>query len=151
MVYPKIYEFPAAVRGYHHYKKFWNPEPQQVLNCYHEKNNAYDRYAIMTCEIGKDEIPVSHLPMEISRVTKFFIDRGAAATAELTSEYYRRSPLIPGGLEIPCKITTKISGTVINLLIMENTFNSYKSFTLSQNMRRFWVHTCKWKLQKALT
>ena len=62
MAYAKIYEFPAAVRGYHHYKKFWNPEPQQVLNCYHEKNNAYDRYAVMTCEIGKDEILVGHLP-----------------------------------------------------------------------------------------
>ena len=34
--------------------------------------------------------------MEISRVTKFFIDRGATVTAELTSGYYRRSPLIQG-------------------------------------------------------
>ena len=65
----------------------------------------------MTCEIGKDEIPVGHLPMEISRVTKFFIDRGATVTAELTREYYRRSPLIQGGLEIPCKMTAKISGS----------------------------------------
>ena len=128
MAYAKIYEFPAAVRGYHHYKKFWNPEPQQVLNCYHEKNNAYDRYVIMTCEIGKDEIPVGHLPMEISRVTKFFIDRGATVTAELTSEYYRRSPLIQGGLEIPCKITAKISGTVINLLFMEKYIQLLQEF-----------------------
>ena len=128
MAYAKIYEFPAAVRGYHHYKKFWNPEPQQVLNCYHEKNNAYDRYAIMTCEIGKDEIPVGHLPMEISRETKFFIDRGGTVTAELTSEYCRRSPLIQGGLEIPCKITAKISGTVINLLIMEKYIQLVQEF-----------------------
>ena len=128
MAYAKIYEFPAAVRGYHHYKKFWNLEPQQVLNCYHEKNNTYDRYAIMTCEIGKDEIPVGHLPMEISRVTKFFIDRGATVTAELTRKYYRRSPLIQGGIEIPCKITNKISGTVINLLIMEKYIQLVQEF-----------------------
>ena len=116
----KVFEFTAAVRNYyHHYRKFWKPEYQQVLNCYHEKNNAFDRFAIMVCEIGNDEKPVGHLPMEISRATKFFIDRGATLTAELTSDHYRRSPLIQGGMEIPCKITTKISGTVINLLLMD--------------------------------
>ena len=82
----------------------------------------------MTCEIGKDKIPVGHLPMEISRVTKFFIDRGATVAAELTSEYYRRSPLIQGGLEIPCKITAKISGTAINLLIMEKYIQFVQEF-----------------------
>ena len=70
------------------------------------------------CEI-ENETPVGHLPMEISRTTKFLIDRGATVTAELTSDHYRRSPLIQGGLEIPCKVTAKISGTVTNLLIME--------------------------------
>ena len=53
------------------------------------------------CEIG-NETPVGHLPMEISRTTKFLIDRGATVTAELTSDHYRRSPLIQGGIEIPC-------------------------------------------------
>ena len=119
MAYVKIFEFTAAVRGYHYYKKCWKPEPQQVLNCYHEKNNAFDRFAIMVCGIGKDETPVGHLPMEISRVTKFFIDRGGSITGELTSDHYIRSPFIQGGIEIPCKVTANISGTVINLLIME--------------------------------
>ena len=80
------------------------------------------------CEIGKDEILVGHLPMEISKVTKFFIDRGATVTAELTSKYYRRSPIIQGGLEIPCKITAEISGTVINLLIMEKYIQLVQEF-----------------------
>ena len=53
------------------------------------------------CEIG-NETPVGHLSMEISRTTKFLIDRGATVTAELTSDHYRRSPLIQGGIEIPC-------------------------------------------------
>ena len=57
-------------------KNFGNPS--QVLNCYHEKNNAFDRFAIMVCKIGKDETAVGHLPMEILRVTKFFIDRGGS-------------------------------------------------------------------------
>ena len=46
--------------------------------------------------------------MEISRATKF-----------VTSDHYRRSPLIQGGIEIPCKVTAKISRTVINLMITE--------------------------------
>ena len=120
MEYVKNFEFIATIRGYHYYKKFWKPESHQVLNCYHEKNNAFYRFAIMVCEIGKDETAVGHLPMEISRVTKFFIDRGGITIiAELTSDHYRRSPLIQGGIEIPSKVTAKIPGTVINLLIME--------------------------------
>ena len=47
--------------------------------------------------------------MEISRTTKFLTDRGATVTAELTSDHYMRSPLIQGGVEIPCKVTGKIS------------------------------------------
>ena len=72
MEYVKICEFTAAIRGYHYYKKFCKPESHQVLNCYLEKNNAFDRFAIMVCKIGKDETAVGHLPMEISRVTKIF-------------------------------------------------------------------------------
>ena len=45
-----------------------------------------------------------HLPREISRVTKFLLDRGAEMTTVLTSEHYRRSPLVQGGLEIPCRV-----------------------------------------------
>ena len=119
MKYVKMFECTAAIHGYHYYKKFCKPESHQVLNCYHEKNNAFDRFAIMVCEIGKDETAVGHLPMEILRVTKFFIDRGGSIIAELTSAHYRRSPLTQGGIEIPCKVTAKIPGTVINLLIME--------------------------------
>ena len=115
MKYVKLFEFTAAIRGYHYYRKFWKSESQQVLNCYHEKNNAFDRFEKMVWEIGKDETAVGHLPMEISRVTKFFIDRGGSITAELTSDHYRRSPLIQGDIEIPCKVTVKIPGTVIRI------------------------------------
>ena len=117
--YVKIFEFTAAIRGYHYYKKIWKPESHQNLNCFHGKNNAFDRFAIMVCEIGKDETAVGHLPMEIPRVIKFFIDREGSIIAELTSDHHRRSLLIQGGIEIPCKVTSKIPGTVINLSIME--------------------------------
>ena len=81
-------------------------------------DNAFDRFIIKVCEFGK-EIPVGHLPKEISRVTKYLLDRGATATAPLTSEHYRRSPLIQGGLEIPCKVSVTMPGTVSSLLELE--------------------------------
>ena len=69
-------------------------------------------------EFGK-EIQVSHLPKEISRVTNYLLDRGATATATWTSEHYRRSPVVQEGLEIPCKVSVTMSGTVSSLLVLE--------------------------------
>ena len=62
--------------------------------------------------------------MEISRVAKFLLDRGANVSAKLTSTHYRRSPLVQGGIEIPCVVTVSMPGTVINQLLMER----YKQF-----------------------
>ena len=118
MSYCSIFEFTAAVREFHHYRKYWTPEPEQHLHCCHEKGNVFDRYAIKVCEIGKD-VAVGHLPKEISRVTKFFIDRGATVSVKLTGVHYRRSLLVQVGMEIPCRIKTQIPGMVSNLLVME--------------------------------
>jgi len=54
---------------------------------------------------------VGHLPREISRITKFFLDRNAVVTTELTSSHYRRSPLVQGGLEIRSKVTVKVDSS----------------------------------------
>ena len=43
---------------------------------------------------------MGHLPREVSRVTKFLLDRGARISLVLSSRHYRRSPLVQGGLEI---------------------------------------------------
>ena len=69
------------------------PGTRPNLNCYHERNNPFDRFAIKFCEAGKEET-IGHIPMEISRVTKYFMDRGATVTAQLTRVHYRRSPLV---------------------------------------------------------
>ena len=118
MAYNKVFEFTSAVRGFHYYRRYWRPEVEQKLNCYHERNNPFDRFAIKCCAIGNEET-VGHLPKEISRATKFFMDRGASVVIQLTSEHYRRSPLVQGGIEIPCKVTATIPGTVSNVLCME--------------------------------
>ena len=65
------------------------------------------------------EIPVGHLPKDISRATKYLLDRGATATAMLTSKHYRRSPLVQRGLNTPCKVSVTMPGIVSNLLVLE--------------------------------
>ena len=101
----EYFQFSAAVRGSHYFRKSWIPEPEQTLNCFHEEGNTSDRLAIKVCQKDKNEI-VGH-------------DRGANVSAKLTSTHYRRSPLVQGGIEIPCVVTVSMPGTVINQLLME--------------------------------
>ena len=72
-------------------------------------------FAIKTCD--HRGIMVGHLPREVSRITKFIIDRGAIVM--LTGTHYRRSPLVKGGLEIRCKVSLSMCGTCLNLLLLE--------------------------------
>ena len=113
-----IFEFTAAVCKFHYYKRFWVPKPSQKLNCFYKPDNPFDEFPIKVCE-KEHEVPIGHLPREISQATKFFIDRGAIITVTLTSDHYRRSPLVQGGMEIACKVTASIPGTCINLLLVE--------------------------------
>ena len=83
----------------------------------HEVDNPFDFFAIKT--VNSDKVITGPLPREISRVTKILLDRGAIAYAELKSTHYRRSPRMKGALEIPCKITVKLHGTVKNHMLLD--------------------------------
>ena len=109
----KYFQVSTAIRGFHYYRKSWLPEPEQT-----HQRNTFDRFAIKVCEKDKNLI-VGHLPIEISLVIKFLLDRGANVSAKLTSTHYRRSPLVQGGIEIPCVVTVSMPGTVINQLLMD--------------------------------
>ena len=61
---------------------------------------------------------VGCLPLEISRFTKFLLDRGVTITATLSTTHYRRSSLVQGGLEIPCVVNAKLIGTKKNKEIL---------------------------------
>ena len=63
MAYNKIFEFTCAVRGFHHYRHHLHPEPDQILNCYLERNNPFDRCAIKFCDAGKEEA-IGHVLIE---------------------------------------------------------------------------------------
>ena len=85
-------------------------------DCAHKKGNPYDYFAIKTCQ--KDGKIVGHLPMEISRPTKYLLERGARITATLTSTLYYASPLVQRGLKIPCLIKVYMPRTVKNKQII---------------------------------
>ena len=86
------------------------------MSCVYELNNPFDLFAIKTFlgEVGADWQTVGHLPLELSRITKFLLDRGAVVTAEVSGRHYQRSVLFQGGLEVPCIVTAKLIGTKRN-------------------------------------
>ena len=113
----KKIEFDAAIRGFHYYKKYWKPKVGEILVCSHEDDNPFDIFAIQTCD--ENGATVGHLPRELSRVSKFLLDRGAVISAKLSSTRYRRSPLVQGGMEIPCKVFVEMRPTVKNNEILD--------------------------------
>ena len=101
-------------------------EGRRNSNCYHERNNGFDVFAIkIKSENGST---VEHLPRELSLITKFILDRGAKVTATIISNNFRRSPLVQGGLEIAREVTVKILATMKNYMILDrfkNWVNNY--------------------------
>ena len=87
--------FTAAVRGYHYYRRFWQPKENEKLDFLHEVGNPFDRFAIKI--VNESGEIVGHLPKELSRITKYFLDRGVSMHCKLSSRHYRRSPLVQGG------------------------------------------------------
>lgn len=62
---------------------------------------------------------VGHLPREISRFTHFIIVHGAKVSCKVVDVHHRRSPLVQGGLEIPCEITVEMTMTDTNSLAID--------------------------------
>ena len=108
-----LFEYSSAVRGFHYYRKYWNQKESQTLDCVHEKENPFVFFAIKVM-YEDSGATVGHLPMENSGAAKFLLDRDARVIATLTSSNYCVSPLVHGGLEIPCYVEIFMSPTVKN-------------------------------------
>ena len=106
-------------------EKTWFPQESEVLDCYHEFENTSVMFAIKTCK-SNDHI-VGHLPRETSRVTKFLLHRGAVVQATLSTIHYKSSALVQGGLEIACKVSVKMPGTIKNHLLIDRYFELVRS------------------------
>ena len=82
----------------------------------HKEDNPYDIFSMKACKPDSNKI-LGHLPMKLSRITKFIVDRGAKCTLKICGTKYRRTLLVQGGLEVLCKvIITMIRGFVNHLL-----------------------------------
>ena len=110
-------KFTAALRGVHVFRKKWKPALNEQLHYLQEPGNNYGVFNIKTCK--PDKATAGHLPREISRPTKFLLDRVAEIVAEIESSHYRRSPLIQGGLEIRCKVSATLPGTIRNHMFLD--------------------------------
>ena len=73
--------------------------------------------AIKTCRT-EDGLSVGHLPREISRPTKYLLDRGATTEAKLTVTHYRKSPLFQGGLKTPCEVAVSMPGSIKDHMLL---------------------------------
>ena len=89
----RVLSLQAAVRGFHVYKAILEPKDSEVLPCSQEENNTHDPFAIKTCQLDSGKT-VGHLPMELFRISKFILDRGAKIAVKLRETHYRRSPLV---------------------------------------------------------
>ena len=82
----RSFEFTAAIRGYHVYEKFWQPELNETLVCIHERGNEFDAFSVKTVR-ALDNATLGHLPREISRPTKYLLDRGGTLKAVIACLY----------------------------------------------------------------
>ena len=107
----------SAVRGFHVNKRNVKPEEGELLKCSHEEDNLFDIFSMKLCKSGTDAI-ADHLPMRISRITKFIMARGVSVTLKIIGKYHRRSHLVQGELEGPCQMTVMMSRSVVNHLLL---------------------------------
>ena len=61
--------------------------------------------------------------MEISRITKYLLDRGTRIDAKLSETHYRRSPLVQGGLQTPCTLIIRMVEEPQEVVVL-GTFNT---------------------------
>ena len=105
----KLYKYSSAMKWCHYYRNYCQPVVGEELDCMNERDNPFDLFAI-AIKKTTGEI-VGHLPMNISRVTKYLMDRGARFTVALSSSQCCVSPLVQGGLEIPCEVGIYLTAT----------------------------------------
>ena len=96
----------SAIRGVHIYQSAWTPVLHEQLTASQEHGKAEDQFAVTVSKVDVSTgIPTSsivgHLLQEISQVCGYFFGHGGEIFCTVTGSK-RRSPLVQGGLEIPC-------------------------------------------------
>ena len=71
---------------------------------------------------------VDHVPKKLSRINKFYLDRGSSMHVELTSKHCRCSPLVQSGMEITCLVVTRICAKQRNMKKTKKCLTLVKEF-----------------------
>ena len=114
-VMARSFSMETAVRGYHVYSSVWNARCGEVLYCERELDNPEDEFAVAVKLQDLSQTTVGYLPREISRLAWHFMRHGGRITCRVTSGR-RRSPIVQGGLEIPCIAEFSVAQTHQSLL-----------------------------------
>ena len=110
MVELERFEIKYAPRGFHVYKDIWKPKLSQLLEVFHEQGNVYDPFAMAfkaksAAMLTKSVI--GHIPREISRFCRYFMDYGGLLEAPVRDTVCRISPIPNKRLEIPVTLIVK--------------------------------------------
>ena len=104
------FEIKCASRGFHVYREIWKPKSGQELQVKHEEGNIHDPFA-MAFKLKTKEtlttIVVGHIPRELSRFCRYFMDYGGLLEARVRDTKARVSPIPNRGLEIPVTLVVK--------------------------------------------
>ena len=132
----RVLTLKAAVRGFHVYKAIWH-----LLASSHEENDTHDSFAIKTCQLDSGKI-VGHLPIELSRISKFILDSGTKIEVKLRETHYRRSPLVQGSLEIPCHLVIRMLNTMKSAKLLKKYLKTVRKLlgrtTGDSHIRNLW-------------
>ena len=104
---PAELSFSSAIRGHHVYKSTWQPFIGEDLEIERENGKSHDRFAIAIIKVCPTRTIVGHIPREISKIIRHFLSHGGEGKCIVTARR-RRSPLVQGGLEVPCCIKATI-------------------------------------------
>jgi len=100
---PAPFSFESFMKAFHVYKAMWTP----LLNAEHstqqEHGHTEDQYAVA---IINNNVVVGHVLKELSQTFWFFIERRGEISSKITGRK-QRSPLLQGGMEIPCIYTLR--------------------------------------------
>ena len=90
------FRIESVVRGHHVYKAVWSPHLGEELETQRELDNEHDRFAVAVMKGGQT---VGHMPVEVSRVSWYFLERRTNQISCKISDKRKRSEK---GLEVPC-------------------------------------------------
>ena len=101
--------FLCGIRRFHKYiqNQFkWVPVLHNVFLVKYKSRNCHNRYMLSLSWSGYQECTpvVGSLTLWNFNFTYFIIVHGAKLSCEVIDVHHRRSPLVQGSLEIPCKV-----------------------------------------------